>query len=124
MTAGPPKFPWSDEQIRQALGPHAIPDPDDEKIIRDVAEVGAKHILDRRKGGKIPTPRAEIRRLLISIIFEYPEFNLPPRLRKTPTSPATLKKVWEILKQCGLETPEGTILNDVKKIGSRNLRQQ
>jgi hypothetical protein len=40
MTARRPKFRWSDEEIVRAIGP-AIADPDDEIIIRDLAEFGA-----------------------------------------------------------------------------------
>jgi len=129
MTARRSKFPWSDQQIRGAIGPHGIPDPADDKIIRELAEVGAKHILDRRKGARMPrksSAPANIRRLLVSVIFKGdPESNwaaLSPRLRKTPTSPQTLKKVREILERCGWKISEATILKDVKKLGSRNLR--
>ena len=130
MTARQPKFPWSDQQIHEALGPHGIPDPDDEKIIRDLAEVGAKHILDRRSGGRKPTissSRGEIRRMLVSIIFEGQGSwagLLPPRLGKTPTSPRTLRKVRELLEQCGHKVSEATVLKDVRKLGSRSLRKK
>jgi hypothetical protein len=121
------KFPWSDDQIRNAIGFHAIPDSVDEKIIRDLAQVGAKHIMDRRRGGRKPnnlTSRAAIRKLLVSIIFSDREFNLPTRLRKTPTSPPTLRKVCEILNQCGYRVSEMTVLKDVKELGSGNLREK
>jgi len=124
-----PKFRWSDQQIQRALGWHGIPDPDDEIIIRDLAEVGAMHILARRRGGRArlaadwSTERADIRRLLISMIFagEIKGVLIPPRLHKTPTSPPTLRKVREILEQCGHRVNEATVLNDVKKLGSRTL---
>lgn len=130
MTARRPKFPWSDQQIRGALGPHGIPDPDDKRILRDLADLGAKHILDRRKGGRKPrivSARGDIRRILVSTIFEGHGGwvgLLPPRLRKNPTSPPTLKKVRQILEQCGWKVSEATILKDVKKLGSRNLRKK
>ncbi len=123
-----PKFPWSDQQIRQALGFHAIPDPGDERIVRDLAVFGASQILARREGGRKPgtaSARGEIRRLLISIIFEGDggfAGLLPPRLRKTPTAPPTVRKVHQILVQCGWKVSEATVLNDVRKIGSRKLR--
>jgi len=73
MTARRAKFRWSNQQIIEALGPHAIPDPDDERIVRDLAEFGALQILARREGGRKPTiqsARGEIRRIVISAIFE------------------------------------------------------
>jgi hypothetical protein len=127
MTARRPKFRWSDEEIVRAIGP-AITDPDDEIIIRDLAEFGAQQILARREGGRKPrttSGRAGLRRILISIIFEGHggwAGLLPPRLRKTPTAPPTVRKIWEILGQCGWKVSEATVLNDIKKIGSRNLR--
>lgn len=125
----PPKFPWSDQQIREALGYleyHAIPEPKSEIIIRDLAKLGAKQILDRRRGGqerRIPAARGEIRRILVAGIFDgsFPP-GLPQRFRKTPTASRTLRKVCEILEQCGLKVSEATVLKDVKKLGSRNLR--
>jgi hypothetical protein len=128
MTDRRPKFPWSEQQIRGALGPHGIPDPNDEKIIRDLAEIGAKHILDRRSGGRkprMPSARGGVRRILVSVIFTGAEDKLPglpPRFRKTPTSPRTIRKVCEILEQYGWVASEATILKDVRKLGSRNLR--
>jgi hypothetical protein len=128
MAARRPKFPWSDQQIIQALGFHAIPDLQAEKIVRDLAEFGALQILARRKGGRKPntlTARGEVRRILISIIFEGKNGFaglLPPRLRKTPTGPSTVKKVHQILVQCGWNNSKATVLKDIKKIGSRKLR--
>jgi hypothetical protein len=128
MTARRAKFRWSNQQIIEALGPHAIPDPDDERIVRDLAEFGALQILARREGGRKPTiqsARGEIRRIVISAIFEgsggYAGL-LPPRLRKTPTSPSTIRRVHQIVGRCGWKVSEATVKNDVKKIGSRNLR--
>ena len=128
MTVQRPKFRWSDEEIIRALGWSAISDPDDEIIIRDLAEFGAQQILARRAGGRkarTTSGRAGLRRILISIIFEGDgDFAglLPPRLRKTPTAPPTVRKVCQILRQCGWKVSEATVLNDVKRIGSRNLR--
>jgi hypothetical protein len=131
MTARQPKFPWSDQKIRDALGWHAIPYEDDEEIIRALAEVGAKHIMDRRSGGRKPktqSTRSGVRRILVSVIFTGAEKkppDLPPRFRRTPTSPRTIRKVCEILGQkYGWTASEATILKDVKKLGSRNLRQK
>jgi hypothetical protein len=127
MTGRRPKFRWSDQQIIEALN-RAIPYDGDEEVIRDLADFGAMQILARREGGRKPrttSGRAGIRRILISIIFEgYGGFAglLPPRLRKTPTAPPTVRKVWEILGQCGWKVSEATVLNDIKEIGSRNLR--
>ena len=61
---------------------------------------------------------------MISSIFEGSDgfAALPPRLRKTPTSPSTIRRVWQILSQRGWKVSEATVKNDVKKIGSRNLR--
>lgn len=129
MTARPPKFPWSNQQIRDALRyleHHAIPDPTAETIVRDLAEFGAKQLLDRRRGGRerrIPAARGEIRRLLVSAIFDGSiRPGLPQSFRSTPTAPRTLRRVCEILGQCGLDTSEATVLKDVRKLGSRNLR--
>jgi hypothetical protein len=127
MTARRPKFHWSDEQVQGAITA-AIPEPHDEVILRDLAEFGAAQILARRQGGRKPrttSGRAGLRRILISIIFESEDGFaglLPPRLRKTPTAPPTVRKVREILRQCGWKVSEATVLNDIKKIGSRNLR--
>jgi hypothetical protein len=128
MIAGRPKFRWSDDQILRALSFQGIPDPDDEKIIRDLAEFGAQQILARREGGrklKASAGRAGLRKILISIIFEGDggfAGLLPPRHRKNPTSPATVRKVCQILHQCRWKVSEATVLNDIKKIGTRNLR--
>jgi hypothetical protein len=128
MTARRPKFPWSDQQIIHALGPQGIPDPDDERIVRDLAVFGAAQILARREGGRkpnIPSARGEIRRILVSAIFEGKDGYaglLPPRLRKTPTAPSTVEKVRQILVQHGWNDSEATILKDIKKIGSSRLR--
>jgi hypothetical protein len=127
MTSRRPKFRWSDEEISWALY-GAIPHPDEEIIIRDLAEFGAKQILARRVGGRKPTNitgRAGLRKLLISIIFDgHGGFkgSLPPRLRKTPTAPPTVRKVCQILQQSGFDVGEATVLNDIKRIGTRNLR--
>jgi hypothetical protein len=128
MTNRRPKFRWSDRQIVEALN-RPLPYDEDEIIIRDLAEFGALQILARREGGRKPrttSARAEFRRLLISIIFKEPgglRDLLPPRLRKTPTAPPTVRKVHQILGQCGWKVSEATVLKDVKKIGSRNLRE-
>lgn len=128
MSASRSTFPWSDQQITDALGYHAIPDPDDERIVRELALFGASQILGRRKGGRTPrvaSGRGKVRRILISVIFEGEDGFaglLPPRLRKNPTSPATVTKVHKILGTCGWKESEATILNDIKKIGTRNLR--
>jgi hypothetical protein len=127
MTGRRPKFHWSDKQIIEALS-RAVPYDDDEIIIRDLAEFGAQQILALREGGRKPrttSGRAGLRRLLISIIFEGDggfAGSVPPRLRRTPTAPPTVRKVCEILRQCGFKISEATVLNDVKIIGSRNLR--
>jgi hypothetical protein len=98
------------------------------KIFRDLAEFGALQILARRKGGRKPntlTARGEIRRILISSIFEGKNGFaglVPPRLRKTPTAPSTVKKVHQILVRCGWNDSETTVRKDIKKIGSRKLR--
>jgi arginine repressor len=123
------KFRWSDEDIVRALGFHAISDPHDEEIIRDLAELGASQILARRGGGRTQKPssaRGELRRILILIIFEGEggfAGSLSPRLRKTPTAPPTVRKVHQILLQCGWKVSEATVLNDIKKLGSRKLRE-
>ena len=129
MAVRRPKFPWSDQQIIRALGPHANPDLKDERIVRDLAEFGAQQILARREGGRKPTnlsARGKIRRIVISAIFEgsggFAGY-LPPRLRKTPTSPSTVRKVSQVLDKCGLKVSEATVKNDVKKTGSRKLRR-
>ena len=128
MSTRRPSFPWSDQQIVQALGFHAIPDEDDERIVRDLAEFGAFQILARREGGRKSSAKSapgEIRRILISAIFEGSggfAGLLPPRLRKKPTSPSTVRKVHRIVCQCGWKVSEATVKNDIKKIGSRNLR--
>jgi hypothetical protein len=127
MTGRRPKFHWSNQQIIEALN-RAIPYDDDERIIRDLAEFGALQILARREGGRKPrtaSGRAGLRRILISIIFEGDggfAGLLPPRLRKTPTAPSTVRKVCDILHQCGWTVSEATVLNDIRKFGSRNLR--
>jgi hypothetical protein len=129
MSGRRPSFPWSDQQIIEALGPHAIPDEDDERIVRDLAEFGALQILARREGGRRPrtsSARGENRRILISIIFEGQDGFaglLPRHLRKTPTSPPTIRKVRAILVQCGWKESERTVLKDVIKIGVSKLRE-
>jgi hypothetical protein len=128
MMARASKFPWSDQQIRDAIAPRGIPDPAVEEILRGLAEVGARHILARRKGGQRPkegATRGQIRRILVSAIFDGSlSPGLPPRLRKVPTSPVTVKKVREILGQCGHIVSDATVLNDIKRIGPRSLRGQ
>jgi hypothetical protein len=128
MTGSRSKLRWSDDQIRKALARRALAVYTNEEleILRDLAVVGWNQISARRAGGRIkrqPAARAEIRRILVSAIFDG-SFSpgLPPRLRKTPTAPPTLKKVCQILRQCGFIVSEATVLKDVKKIGTRKLR--
>jgi hypothetical protein len=120
MTARRPKFRWSDEEIRAALGPWGIPGPNDEQIIRDLAEVGAKHILARREGGRkqrMPQTRGEIRRIVIEGLFKRPnEVSLPTYLREHPTSRRTLARIHAYLQECRLGVSMATVLNDVKKL--------
>jgi hypothetical protein len=123
----PSEFPWSDEQVRKAVEPRgaAIYDEEELRVLQDLAVIGAKHILARRKGGRqrrMSTARGEVRRMLVFWIFDGSFPGLPPRLRKTPTSPPTVRKVHAILKQCGWTDSEETVLKDIKKLGSDNLR--
>jgi hypothetical protein len=127
MTGRRSKFRWSDEEIRAALGPRqGIPGPNDEEIIRDLAEVGAKHMLARRKGGRkqrMPQTRGEVRRIVIEGLFKRPnEVSLPTHLREHPTSHRTLARIHAYLKECGLGVSEATVLKDVKKLQLRKSR--
>jgi hypothetical protein len=128
MTGFRSKLRWSDDQIRKALAKRALPYYTNEEleILRDLADVAWNQILARRRGGRTkrqPAVRGEIRRIVVSAIFDGSFTpSLPPRFRKTPTAPPTLRKVSEILKRCGLTASEATVLKDVRKIGTRKLR--
>jgi hypothetical protein len=143
MTARRSKLRWSDGQIRKALAPRALPAYTDEEleILRDLAAIGWDYTLARREGGRTPRQPgacAAIRRILVTAIFDgsFPPKDddlddaLPARLRETlslsrrknPTSPETLRRVCNILRQCGFTASPATVLKDVRKIGTRKLR--
>jgi hypothetical protein len=117
-------FPWSDDQIRKALAPRALPVFDDEdlQVRQALAEEGARHVLARRKGGRKPRDqqvRGEIRRILIMELYR----SLKPSLRRRPMGTTTITRVRDLLaEKYGFNVSPDTILKDVKKIGSERLR--
>jgi hypothetical protein len=126
MSGSRSKFPWSDEQIHKALKRRALPvyTAEEQKILWDLAIVGAEHIFARRAGGQKPKHsggRAAIRRILIE--EAYPE--LPCNLRKTPTGLETIGALRDILaEKYGFNYSVETIAKDIKKIGSSVLRRR
>ncbi len=126
MAKSRPGFPWSDQQIRKVLT-RALPVYSDEefKVLKDLAVVGANHILDRRKGGRHlrdSVVRGQIRRILVTEIYRK---ELTKDLQQTPTGAKTISRICDILaEKYNWNYDRETILKDVKKIGTRKLRAE
>jgi hypothetical protein len=120
------QFPWSDEEIRKAIARRALPiyTKKDLKVLSDLAEVGAIHILARRAGGqkrRTPAVLGDIRRILVKLVYR----GLAPSLQKTPTGVRTRARIRDILaREHNIDASEDTILKDIQKIGSSSLRNR
>jgi hypothetical protein len=125
MTDSSPEFPWSDEEIRRAIVRRAIPNYTKEelKVLRDLAEVGATHILARRAGGqkrRTPAVLADIRRILVKLVYR----DLAPGLQKTPTGARTIARIRDVLaEEHTIDVSEDTIRRDIREIGTSSLRK-
>ena len=124
MTAKPPNFPWSDDQIARALKPRALPIYTDDEIRtrEDLMIAGMHSVSARRRGGRTsraPEARGYIRR----IVIEGAAFpSLSKALQRTPNGANTLKRISEFLAKCGFSVSQETIRRDLKLIGTHKLR--
>jgi hypothetical protein len=119
-----PKFPWSDDQIGKAFKRRALPTVEQQKILWDLAILGAEHILAVRAGGKKrrnSVVRGAIRRHVIQALYS----ELDPELRKSPTGAETVGTIRDILaEKYNFNYSVETVSKDIKKIGTAALRRK
>jgi hypothetical protein len=123
IVARPPKFPYSEERMLEALRPRALPIyTKEEAAIREaLITIGAQQISARRKGGltdRKPAVNAAHRQATIVTIFA----KLPSTLSKTPTGTGTISAIQRKLAQEGHAASIETIERDIKALGTGALR--
>jgi hypothetical protein len=128
------KFPYSDAEIENALGPWPpTPHPiyarkkikvtgPDFLIIMALAREGAEHIRNRRAGAQKPRKTsAKVTQRVNAILKTY--LGLSPNLQKHPTGTMTISRLREgAIRELGLPDndkaiSEDTVRHDVKELG-------